>query len=59
MLVTLQLEMHCVFPSSKALVRFRKPLKLSEVNLGSGDIFIMIKAITQQVADWLIAWAFV
>ena len=35
------------------------PLKLSKVNLSCGDIFIMTKAITQQVANWLIAWAFV
>ena len=35
------------------------PLQLSEVNLSCGVIFILIKAITQQGANWLIAWAFV
>ena len=34
-------------------------LKLSEVNLSFGDIFIIIKACTQQGANWLIGWAFV
>ena len=35
------------------------PLKLSEVNLSCGDIFIIIKASTQQGANWLIGWAVV
>ena len=34
------------------------PLKLSEVNLSWGDIFIIIKASTHQGANWLIGWAF-
>ena len=33
--------------------------KRSEVNLSWGDIFIIIKASTQQGAKWLIGWAFV
>ena len=35
------------------------PLKLSEVNLSCGDIFIIIKVSTQQGTNWLIGWAFV
>ena len=35
------------------------PLKLSEVNLSCGDIFVIIKASTQQGDNWLIGWAFV
>ena len=35
------------------------PLKLSEVNLIFGDIFFIIKASTQQGANWLIGWDFV
>ena len=34
-------------------------IKLSEVNLSCGDIFIVIKVSTQQEAIWLIVWAFV
>ena len=34
-------------------------VKLSEVNLSCGDIFIVIKVSTQQGAIWLIVWAFV
>ena len=32
--------------------------KLSAVHLSWGDIFIIIKASTQQGANWLIGWAF-
>ena len=41
------------FPSSKPLTQFRNPLNLSEVNLSCGDIFIIIKAIAQQGANYL------
>ena len=37
----------------------KPPLELSEVNLSCGDIFIIIKAITQEGANWFIVWAFV
>ena len=48
-----------VFVSGGLQRRSENPLRLSEVNLSCGDIFIIIKACTQQVANWLIGWAFV
>ena len=64
MLVTLPLERHCRFsfleaPSPVQKKTLKLSDKLSDVNLICGDIFIMIKAITQQGANWLITRAFV
>ena len=47
-----------VFVSGGLWPGSENPLKLSEVNLNWGDIFIIIKASTQQEANWLIGWAF-
>ena len=41
----------------KLLTRFINPLKLSEVNLCSNEIFILFKVPTQQGPDWLFGWA--
>ena len=43
-----------VFVSGGLQPGSENPLKLSEVNLSCGDIFIIIKASTQQGANWLI-----
>ena len=48
-----------IFLPGNLLPSSENPLKLSEVNLSCGDIFIMTKATTQQGANWLIASAFV
>ena len=48
-----------VFVSGGLLPGSENPLKLSEVNLSCDDIFIIIKATTQQGANWLIGSAFV
>ena len=50
-------EHHRSFLEASSPVQ-KTPLKLSEVNLSWGDIFIIIKAGTQQGANWLIGWAF-
>ena len=47
-----------VFVSGGLQPGSENPLKLSEVNLSWSDIFIIIKARTQQGANWLIGWAF-
>ena len=55
MLVTLPLERPCGFSLLDAFSLVQKPpLELSEVNLSCGDIFIIIKAITQEGANWFI-----
>ena len=48
-----------VFVSGGLQPGSENPLKLSDVNLSCGDIFIVIKASTQQGAHWLIGCAFV
>ena len=48
-----------VFVSGSLWPSSDKTLKLSEVNISWGDILIIIKASTQQDANWLIGWAFV
>ena len=55
----LPLESTVGFPSWDPLARFRKTLliKLSEVYLSCGDVFIMIKVNTQEGNDWLIVWS--
>ena len=57
MLWTQPSERQCAFPFWGPLAWFRNPLKLSEVNLSCCHIFIIIKAITHQEADWLIGCA--
>ena len=37
----------------------KTPLSYQKSILNCGDIFIIIKAIAQQGANWLIAWTFV
>ena len=48
-----------VFVHGRLLVGLKNTLKLSVVKLNCDDLFIMLKASTQQEADWSISWAFV
>ena len=59
MLWTLPLERQCGFSFLEASSLVQNPLKLTVVSLSCGDILIIIKASTQQGANWLIGWALV
>ena len=48
-----------VFLSGSFKPGLENPFKQSEVNQSCGNIFIIIKASTQQGCNWLTDWAFV